>query len=47
MNAIRHDPSTIAFSDGKYFTFGTDGGGPKYADAGHVRFQERHGPLEL
>ena len=22
-----HDPSTIAFSDGKYFTFGTGGGG--------------------
>src|SRR5450432_2120343 len=22
-----HDPSTIAFSDGKFFTFGTGGGG--------------------
>ena len=22
-----HDPSTIAFSDGKYFAFGTGGGG--------------------
>ena len=27
-----HDPSTIAFCDGKYYTFGTGGGGLISAD---------------
>jgi len=31
-----HDPSTIAISDGKYFTFGTRGGG-LISEAGWTR----------